>query len=142
MGRWAAGTSSQRPWQVIDCFRAAGCMPTVEPLSSFLTATSSPVAVSRISSATPKLPLPKSRTCMQHEDGGPDCNMRDNAWIWSLPQRCIHCSCDETHVNVARLGLHVSFAKTVTGMDSGLLLSVPTFVALLVLCCCSFAVPV
>jgi hypothetical protein len=39
---------------------------TDEPLSSFLTATSSPVAVSRISCATPKLPLPKSHTCLKH----------------------------------------------------------------------------
>lgn len=44
----------------------SGLTVTVEPLSSFFTATSSPVAVSRISCATPKLPLPKSRTCLKH----------------------------------------------------------------------------
>ena len=86
---------------------ATGLRCTVEPLSSFLTATSSPVAVSRISCATPKLPLPRSRTCLNHARVrgltiAPD-NARSRS-AYSIPDAV---QLRKAHVDIARLGVHV-----------------------------------
>lgn len=43
---------------------------TLSPRSMNFTATISPVCLSRISLATPKLPLPMSRICTAHESAG------------------------------------------------------------------------